>query len=205
MYPMVQIRALYLDRDIRSAHFLLSTAEVIYLNFLHCLYCVFSFNSCVLFQGLTQSMSHLPLGSDLKILKQHRSLYKEEKIRNDYQNTEDVQTRRLGQSQSEASLDKDIAKLKEIEHYRTAEYMNESLKILTFDELVTKKAAQDRKNDVFKKQMVRERSRAAARDMSQVSSDFLSHILCLIISSYVLLSKKTLNDLCHHLISLSVE
>jgi hypothetical protein len=56
--------------------------------------------------------------------------------------------------------------------------MNESLKILTFDELVTKKAAQDRKNDVFKKQMMRERSRAEARDlaMSQVSSVTWSYI-----------------------------
>jgi hypothetical protein len=138
----------------------------------------FHFAFLLHFQGLAQSTSHLPLGSDLKILKQHRSLCKEEKIRNDYQNTEDVQTRRLGQCQSEASLDKDIAKLKEIEHYRTADYMNESLKILTFDELVTKKAAQDRKNDVFKKQMMRERSRAEARDlaMSQVSSVTWSYI-----------------------------
>lgn len=139
---------------------------------------VYFTNHSYQFQGLTQSMSHLPLGSDLKILKQHRSLCKEEKIRNDYQNTEDVQSRRLGQSRSEASLDKDIAKLKEIEHYRTAEYMNESLKILTFDELVTKKAAQDRKNDVFKKQMIRESSRAAARDASHVSTVTLSYIPC---------------------------
>ena len=145
-------------------------------------------------------MSHLPLGSDMRILKQHRSLCKDEKISNDSQNTQDVRTRRLGQSQSEACLDKDIAKLKEIEHYRTAEYMNESLKILTFDDLVTKKAAQDRKNEIFKKQMIREQTRAAARDMSQVSTvtfEYVSFLYMKLFRNVIVLLKSLHYHLMH--------
>ena len=69
---------------------------------------------------LTQSMTQLPLGADWTIIRQHRSLGTAERIESDLLNTFNVRMRRQDTSDAQLQLDKEIAKMKEIENYRTA-------------------------------------------------------------------------------------
>ena len=103
---------------------------------------------------LTQSMTQLPLGADWTIIRQHRSLGTAERIESDLLNTFNVRMRRQDTSDAQLQLDKEIAKMKEIENYRTAQYMDESMKIFSHEELRERKSSQKRKEEKFKNRMV---------------------------------------------------
>lgn len=128
-------------------------------------------------------MTQLPLGADWTIIRQHRSLSTAERIESDLQNTFNVRMRRQDSFDTQCQLDKEIARMKEIENYRTAQYMDESLKILSYEELREKKAAQERKGENLKNRMAsmaekvqREEAEKEALRIIRVST----HVLCLI-------------------------
>ena len=98
-------------------------------------------------------MTQLPLGADWTIIRQHRSLGTAERIESDLLNTFNVRMRRQDSSDTQLQLDKEIAKMKEIENYRTAQFMDESMKILSYEELREKKTSQKRKEEMFKNRM----------------------------------------------------
>ena len=106
------------------------------------------------------------------ILDQHRSLSKVGRIIGSLENNHNVRTRRLVTSLSQARLEKALVKAKEIEHYRRPQLLEQTSKLLNFDELRDRKNVTNNEEKKFREQKLtiveKLRKEAARKDQSML-------------------------------------
>ena len=103
---------------------------------------------------------------------QHRSLSRVGRIIGSLENNHYVKTRRLVTSLSQARLEKALVKAKEIEHYRKPQFLEQTSKLLNFDELRERKNVTNNEEKKFREQKLtivkRLRKEAARREQSMI-------------------------------------